>query len=107
LKELQALKSESHFELSTEIERLTKMAKDHEATTTTLSVENARLSTELSGIHQELGTLRENFEKYRTRAQSVLSEKDSLITRLKNHQTVEDEKQIDNALENEEIKLLR
>ncbi|XP_059481123.1 golgin-84 [Neocloeon triangulifer] len=107
LTELRALKSESHFELSTEIERLSKLSKDHEAATSTLSKENARLGMELNAVQQELTTLRENFEKYRTRAQSVLSEKDTLIARLKDHQPTEQELQQEDKLENEEIKLLR
>ncbi|XP_065343571.1 golgin-84 [Cloeon dipterum] len=107
LTELQALKSESHFELSSEIERLSKLSKDHETATIALSKENARMAMELSSAQQELASLRENFEKYRTRAQSVLSEKDSLIARLKDHQPTEQELKQDDNLENEEIQLLR
>lgn len=104
---MQALKSESHFELSTEIERLSRLSKDHEAARSTLALENARLSLEMGNVQQELVALRENFEKYRTRAQGVLSEKDALISRLKDHQLTGEERKQDDDLENKEIQLLR
>lgn len=107
LRELQALKSESHFELSTEIERLSRLSKDHEAARSTLALENARLSLEMGNVQQELVALRENFEKYRTRAQGVLSEKDALISRLKDHQLTGEEQKQDDDLEKQEIQLLR
>jgi hypothetical protein len=104
---LQALKSESHFELSTEIERLSRLSKDHEAARSTLALENARLGSDMVNVQQELVVLRENFEKYRTRAQGVLSEKDALISRLKDHQLTGEEQKQDDELEQKEIQLLR
>jgi hypothetical protein len=107
LRELQALKSESHFELSTEIERLLRLSKDHEAARSTLALGNARLGSDMVNLQQELLVLRENFEKYRTRAQGVLSEKDALISRLKDHQLTGEEQKQDDELEQREIQLLR
>lgn len=105
LQELQVLKSESHFELSTEIERLSKKLAEHEAKTSGMVETNVQLESECSNLQNELATIRENFEKYRTRAQSVLNEKDVLINKLRSG--VQEEDDAAEQLENEEIVLLR
>ncbi|KAF4526029.1 hypothetical protein B566_EDAN000821 [Ephemera danica] len=104
LQELQLLKSESHFELSSEIELLSKKIKEYEAQTSSLAEARAQAENIKSELERELSELRDNFEKYRNRAQSVLNEKDNLISRLRSG-SQEDEAA--EQLENEEIVLLR